>query len=156
MTERLSIRPAEERDREFIGGLVSSLMEFGSPTWDDPGANAPAYREALADAVRGQGPEATVLLAEAADGTRLGFISLGVVNDVAGAARGHVRDLAVTAEARRTGVGSALMTAAEAWTRDRGLPALSLNVWSTNEPAQAFYRRLGYCAERVCMVKRIT
>jgi ribosomal protein S18 acetylase RimI-like enzyme len=95
------------------------------------------------------------LVAEAADGTRLGFISLRVSTDVAGTARGHVADLGVTVDARRIGVGTALMKAGEEWAHDRGLRELSLDVWSTNEPALAFYRRLGYTAESLCMVKRV-
>jgi ribosomal protein S18 acetylase RimI-like enzyme len=96
-----------------------------------------------------------VLVAEAADGTRLGFISLRVGTDVGGTARGHVADLAVMLDARRIGVGTALMKAGEEWARDRGLPELSLDVWSTNERALAFYRRLGYSAESLCLVKRV-
>jgi ribosomal protein S18 acetylase RimI-like enzyme len=154
MTDRLLIRPADERDCEFIAGLVPSLLEFGSPTWHETGSFASGFRDVLVDTVRSQGPQSTVLVAEGADGTRLGFISLRVGKDVVGAARGHVADLAVTADARRMGVGSALMTAGEAWARDRGLPALSLDVWSTNDRALAFYRRLGYSAESLCLVKR--
>jgi ribosomal protein S18 acetylase RimI-like enzyme len=155
MTDRLSIRPAHERDCEFMAGLVPSLLEFGSLTWDDAGPSAPGFREVLADAVRAQGPRSTLLVAERPDGTRLGFISLREGEDVVGAARGHVADLAVTAEARRLGVGTALMKAGEAWARERGLPALSLDVWSTNERALAFYRRLGYRAESLCLVKSV-
>lgn len=154
MTQFL-IRPARERDCEFITGLVPSLLEFGSPAWDDASAFAPGFREVLAGAVRAQGPQSTVLVAEGADGTPLGFISLRAGKDVVGAARGHVADLAVIADARRMGVGTALMTASEAWARERGLPALSLDVWSTNKPALAFYRRLGYSAESLCLVKRV-
>ena len=155
MTDRLLIRPADERDCEFIAGLVPSLLEFGSPTWDETGSFAPGFRDVLVDTVRSQGPQSTVLVAEGVDGTRLGFISLSVGKDVIGADRGHVADLAVTADARRMGVGSALMNAGEAWARDRGLPTLSLDVWSTNDRALAFYRRLGYCAESLCLVKRL-
>jgi ribosomal protein S18 acetylase RimI-like enzyme len=79
-----------------------------------------------------------------------------VGTDVAGVARGHVADLAVIADARRMGVGTALMEAGEAWARDRGLPALSLDVWSTNRRALAFYRRLGYSAESSCLSKRLS
>lgn len=53
------------------------------------------------------------------------------------------------------GVGTGLMKAGEAWARDRGLPALSLDVWSTNERAPAFYRRLGYRAESLCLIKSV-
>lgn len=92
------------------------------------------------------------MVAEGTNGTRLGFISLREGKDAVGAARGHVADLAGTPDARRMGVGTVLMKAGEAWARDRGLPALSLDVWSTNERALAFYRRLGYRAESLCLI----
>jgi ribosomal protein S18 acetylase RimI-like enzyme len=155
MTEQFLIRTADERDCEFIAGLVPSLLEFGSPVWDDAEAFAPGFRDVLARAVGAQGPQSSVLVAEAADGTPLGFISLRVREDVVGAARGHVADLAVVADARRTGIGTALMRAGEAWARERGLPALSLDVWSTNKRALAFYGRLGFGAESLCLVKPI-
>ena len=155
MTDPLLIRPAREHDCEFVAGFAPSLLESGSPAGHDPDALAPRFREALAQAVRAQGPGSAVLIAERADGARVGFISLRVGTDAAGASRGHVADLAVTADARRSGVGTALLKAGEAWARDRGLPFLSLNVWSTNEPARAFYGRLGYAAESLCLVKRV-
>ena len=96
-----------------------------------------------------------MLVAEGANGAPLGFISLKAGEDVVGVARGHVADLAVTVDARRIGVGTALMRAGEAWARDRGLPALSLDVWSTNERALTFYLRLGYGAESLCLIKRL-
>ena len=132
---------------------MPSLLEFGSPAWDDAAALTPGFRGVLVSAVRAQDPQSPVLIAEGADGAPLGFISLKVGEDVVGVARGHVADL--TAGARRIGVGTALMRAGEAWARDRGLPALSLDVWSTNERALTFYRRLGYGAESLCLIKRL-
>jgi ribosomal protein S18 acetylase RimI-like enzyme len=155
MTDQLVIRPAREGDCDFIAGLVPSLLEFGSPAWDDAAAFAPGFRDVLVSAVRAQGARSTVLIAQGADGTPLGFISLKVGEDVVGVARGHVADLAVTKGARRIGVGTALMRAGEAWARERGLPAISLDVWSTNERALAFYRCLGYSAESLCLIKRL-
>jgi N-terminal acetyltransferase B complex catalytic subunit len=96
------------------------------------------------------------LVAEGAEGAPLGFISLRVSTDAVGAARGHVADLAVIADARRIGVGTALMEAGEAWVRDHGLAAVSLDVWSTNQRAVAFYRELGYSVESLCLVKDVT
>ncbi len=64
-------------------------------------------------------------------------------------------DLGVIEDARRTGVGSALMRAGEAWARERGLPVMSLDVWATNERARAFYETLGYSAESSCLFKRL-
>lgn len=155
MTDQFLIRPAGEHDCEFIAELVPSLLEFGSPAWDDAAAFAPGFRDVLVRAVRAQGPQSSVLVAEGAEGTPLGFISLRVGKDAVGAARGHVADLAVITDARRIGVGTALMEAGEAWARDHGLPALSLDVWSTNKRALAFYQRLGYFAESLCLVKPI-
>lgn len=92
---------------------------------------------------------------EGADGRPLGFISLRVGEDVVGAASDHVADLAVIGDARRSVVGTALMNAAGAWARERGLPAIRLDVWSTNKRALAFYRRLGTPSNRLCLVKRV-
>ena len=103
--------------------------------------------------MRAQDLRSTVLIAELTDGTPLGFISLKVTEDVTGVGRGHVADLAVTETARRLGVGRTLMNAGEQWARDRGLAVLGLDVWSTNERAQAFYKRLGYRAESLHLIK---
>ena len=155
MNDSIVIRPADDADRDFVAGLASALLEFGSPAWDDAAALAPGFREVLVAAVGAQDERSTVLIAERADATPVGFISLKVSKDVAGNERGHVADLAVIEEARRMGVGRALMHAGEAWAGERGLPVLSLDVWSTNERALGFYRRLGYRAESMCMIKRL-
>jgi ribosomal protein S18 acetylase RimI-like enzyme len=155
MNDSIVIRSAGDRDSEFVAGLASTLLEFGSPAWDDAAALAPGFREVLAGAVRVQDERSTVLIAQRADGTPLGFISLKVSRSVAGIERGHVADLAVIEEARGVGVGRALMQAGEAWAGERGLSVLSLDVWSTNERALEFYRRLGYAAESLCLIKRL-
>lgn len=155
MSDRIFIRQACIEDRDFVTGLVPSLLAFGSPAWPDTKVLAPGFREVLARAICDQDRRSTVLIAEAADETPLGFISLTVREDVGGVERAHVADLAVTDTARRMGVGTALMNAAESWARDLGMGLLSLDVWSTNETALAFYRRLGYLAESVCLIKRL-
>ena len=138
------IRPANDADRDFVAGLVSSLLELGSPTWRDAEAFAPGFRKALIRTVADQDPRSCVLIAETEDGTPVGFVSRSVSNDLTGIERRHVADLAVEANARRIGVGTDLTCAAEAWARERGLPALSLDVWSTNERALTFYSHLGH------------
>jgi ribosomal protein S18 acetylase RimI-like enzyme len=52
--------------------------------------------------------------------------------------------LAVAPGARRQGVGSALLAAAERYVRARGVRKLSLHVLSTNETALRLYERLGF------------
>jgi hypothetical protein len=56
MTNRIVIRPAHEGDRDFVAGLVSSLLQLGSPAWENADNLAPAFRDVLADAVRAQNP----------------------------------------------------------------------------------------------------
>ncbi|MEO6859206.1 MAG: GNAT family N-acetyltransferase [Solirubrobacteraceae bacterium] len=153
MPDRISIRQASSEDRDFVTGMVPSLLASTSPAWHNTELLAPEFREVLAHAINHQSRRSTVLIAEAADATPLGFISLKVHKDAAGVERAHVADLAVTDSARRTRVGTALMNAAESWARDLGMGLLSLDVWSTNENAFAFYRRLGYSAESVCLIK---
>jgi ribosomal protein S18 acetylase RimI-like enzyme len=155
MTDRIVIRPARDGDKEFVAAFVSSLLEFGSPAWEDSAALAPGFREVLASAVNAKEPRAKVLIAEDVDGNRLGFISLKVGRDIAGVERGHVADVAVSESSRRMGVGAALMAAGEAWAREHGLTMLSLDVWSTNERALSFYRSIGYVAESLCLIKRL-
>jgi GNAT superfamily N-acetyltransferase len=60
---------------------------------------------------------------------------------------GLVRDLVVRTDSRNAGVGSALMTAAEDWSRGRGADAVELTVWSFNEDAVRLYERLGYTTQ---------
>jgi ribosomal protein S18 acetylase RimI-like enzyme len=151
--EAFSIRPAHDDDRAFVADFAPSLLEFGSPAWTDVEALAPAFRKVLAAAVSDQGPNTAVLIAEHTDGRRLGFISLKVREDVTGVERGHVADLAVAEDARRLGVGRALVHAAEGWASRLGLSTLSLDVWTTNERAVAFYESLGFQAESLCLIK---
>ncbi len=55
-----------------------------------------------------------------------------------------VDGLAVRQEHRRSGIGRALMDRARAWAKAKGATSIELNVYAFNEPAQSFYRKLGY------------
>lgn len=143
--------------RRIAASWLASCRACSSsaPAWKDPEALAPGFADVLAGAVCVHDPRSTVLIAQRGDGTRLGFISLKVRADVTGVERGHVADLAVTENARRLGVGTALMRAGEIWARKRGLPVLSLDVWSTNTRALEFYSRMGYRPESVSLIKAL-
>jgi len=57
---------------------------------------------------------------------------------------GHVITLDVEQARRRSGVGTALMDAAEAWARRKGLQLMYLETGEENHAAQHFYLRRGY------------
>lgn len=155
VTGEIIIRTATEEDRDFVAQFAWSLLEFGSPAWKDSAALAPGFRKVLADAVSNQHPRAAVLIAQDKRGDRLGFVSLTVRGDVTGAERAHVADLAVREDARRSGIGQALMRAAEAWAREQQLLAVGLDVWSTNARAMAFYHHLGFQPESSHLIKEL-
>lgn len=96
------------------------------------------WREILAD----PDPRRVTLLAE--DGGRLlGFGTACAPTEAIFGGRGEVRWLHVAGEARRTGVGRRLMSALAGRLGDWGYHGCALAVVVGNDPALAFYRRLG-------------
>lgn len=55
----------------------------------------------------------------------------------------HVHHLSVAPRFRRRGIGGALLGAVRAAGLDEGIALLTLDVWSFNEPARAFFRQQG-------------
>jgi ribosomal protein S18 acetylase RimI-like enzyme len=62
---------------------------------------------------------------------------------------GHIITIDVVAEARRSGVGSALLVAAEDRLRNSGAETVALETAINNEPAIRFYKRKGYSVEKM-------
>ena len=107
--------------------------------WNDPAAD---LRNAL------DGPSSTVL-AWVEDDRLVGTAMVGVDGH-----RGWVYYLAVDPDAQGSGIGRRLMTAAEAWVRDRGIPKLMLMVRSDNAAVIGFYTSLGYQVDDVVSLGR--
>ncbi len=97
---------------------------------------------------------ASTLIAEAADGRRLGYIHVRPGKDgVSDEPCGYISLLALDKGAEGTGVARRLMAAAEDWARARGYRLLSLDVFADNRRAIDFYRRGGFKRETIRMVK---
>ena len=88
-------------------------------------------------------PHAAVFVAEREDGTLVGRLSVGRDPHPASA---HVADvgLMVALDARRQGVGTALLQAAVGWAREAGIRKLELHVFPWNEAAIALYEAFGF------------
>jgi [ribosomal protein S18]-alanine N-acetyltransferase len=67
-----------------------------------------------------------------------------VVGQVVRGKLGHIVTIDVLPEGRRTGIGSRLMSEAEARLRERGCEAIALETAVDNAAAIAFYKRLGF------------
>ena len=88
-------------------------------------------------------PHAAVFVAERDDGTLVGRLSVGRDPHPAST---HVADvgLMVAFDARRRGVGTALLQAAVDWARETGVHKLELHVFPWNEAAIALYDAFGF------------
>ncbi len=89
---------------------------------------------------------------EAGNGSLLagspGFVILGFIVAETRRKSGHIITIDVVAEARRTGVGSALLRAAEERLLRAGAGAVALETPVNNEAAIRFYKQKGYFVEK--------
>ena len=137
------IRPARLADQAALTELeaIAWSAESGFPSLMAPGARRDASFFGT-----GNPPEAH-LVAEL-DGSVVGYIRLKPPTPLPENAHViQVQGLAVHPDARRRGVASALLDAAEATLRERGTRKLTLRVLSTNQPAIGLYERHGFVRE---------
>jgi ribosomal protein S18 acetylase RimI-like enzyme len=117
---------ATQEDAEDVVGLWH-LCGLTRP-WNDPAAD---FARAIA------GPTSAILLSRD-DGALIASVMVGHDGH-----RGWVYYLATSPERRREGFGRVMMTAAEDWLRERGVPKIQLMVRDGNAEALAFYEALG-------------
>lgn len=140
-------------DRDFVQTLgrrtvMSSVSSLRHPT--EPGARAAFER--LCDIVVDQS-HVTFIAHEKAE--RVGFLLLldELPDEVTLIDQGFIAYMAVEPKWQGTGVGAALLTAAEDEARRRGLPFMALMVTEENEAARRLYEHAGYRTERRLMCK---
>ena len=133
----IGTRPANAVDEAAVLGL---WQDCGlTRPWNDPAAD---FRRAL------DWPGSAILVSPV-----LGPIAASVMVGHDGH-RGWVYYLAVAPGHRRSGLGRALMAAAEAWLAERGCPKIQLMVRDDNAAAIAFYRSLGLEVQKVAVLGR--
>lgn len=151
----VSVRRARRGDREFVLGTARRLADFDLPEWRSSAEIVAGETRTLEGFFRRPQPGTELLVAEAA-GTPAGFALLETGRDYFDRREhAHLGILAVAREAEGLGVGSALVAAAEEWTRRRGLAKLTLNVFDRNARARALYERRGFVPETLRYVKKV-
>jgi RimJ/RimL family protein N-acetyltransferase len=135
-----------ESDVPALVALINALAAEHSQLFIqpvDPQSGIGLVRDHLA-AIARSGTEA-VLVARAGDAL------LGLVTGTRGShpARNGVVEIGIGVRAghRGKGIGTALLAAIEQWARTSGCHRLSLHVVTTNTPAIALYRKVGFTSE---------
>jgi len=133
----LSVESIEDRD---IPEVIALWQRCGSTRpWNDPAADIALARKET---------NSTVLLGRQ-DGALVASVLVGHDGH-----RGWVYYVTVDPDHRFKGYGRAIMDAAEAWLRAKGIEKMQLMVRGDNTKVHAFYRSLGYFEqERVVFAK---
>lgn len=127
------IRPATEAD---VGPMAELTTQLGYPV--DP----QTLRERLAD-VRTRTADG-VLVAVDDNGGPIAWVHVAMLATLEASDLAAINGLVVDEGHRSSGVGAALVEAAERWARDRGATAIVVRSRSTRERAHRFYERIGY------------
>jgi ribosomal protein S18 acetylase RimI-like enzyme len=128
----MHIRPFEDGDEAAVVALWVGA-EVTRP-WNDPHRDIARKRRVQRD-----------LFLVALDGDRV----VGTVMAGYDGHRGWINYLAVDVDARRRGIGRALMASAEHGLAALGCPKINLQIRAGNDEALAFYARLGFGRDEV-------
>lgn len=149
LPSHLTVRQATTHDAQALGELGIALMRthyaFDAQRFLTPAEHdAEGYARFLASQL--DADDAIVLVAER-DGHVVGYVYAAVeplswkdLRDEAG----YIHDLLVVDDARRLGVGDALLDRAIAWLRERGMPRVLLGTAAQNDTARRLFERRGF------------
>jgi GNAT superfamily N-acetyltransferase len=152
----ISVRPGTAADRDFVIDTARRFAAFGPPPWRTAAEIVGGEVRCL-DAFFDSGLAASTLLVAELAARPAGFAFLEHATDYfTGERHAHLGMIAVAEAAEGQGVGTALMNAAEAWTREQGYSRLTLNVFEGNARARRAYERAGFAIETLRYVKRIS
>jgi GNAT superfamily N-acetyltransferase len=139
MTMDFQIRAARPGDESALFSLILALARFEQLEHTVTGS-----AEQLGLHLFGERPLAEALIAESASGDALGFaLFFGTYSTFLTRAGLYLEDLFVVPEARRHGIGTALLRAVGRLARERELGRLEWAVLDWNADAIAFYEKLG-------------
>lgn len=133
----MNVRNATEKD-------LPELLELIRKGLGDEEAEEGFVRAQLAKLP----PEREAVLVADDDGKACGFIHVEVYSNLYFGPVGNVLGLAVSEAHRRKGFATALLKAAEDWTKGKGCIGMRLNSGGTRHGAHDFYRAQGYNDEK--------
>jgi GNAT superfamily N-acetyltransferase len=151
----MKIRPATQQDLGAVQALTPRLSATGCPPGRDAAQVERSDMQSVTRAIAEPAEGETLLVAEW-EGSIAGFIHLKTVVDYfTQQSIAHIADVVVAESAEGTGIGKALMSAAEEWASTCGYTMVQLHVLVGNSRARSMYERLGYSAEWLKYIKRL-
>ena len=154
----IKIRPATEKDLLILEVLWLELMEYHlerDPRWQLVEDGPYKFLEFVRKNVLNE--EWLVIVADA-KGFLVGYAMAteGMMPPVLKNPRfGHILDIMVTEKYRRKGVATLLYQETVKWFKDRDLNRVELQVATTNESSQAFWKKMGFSAYLKKVTKNI-
>jgi GNAT superfamily N-acetyltransferase len=130
------VRRAARSDATALAGLSAELGYPATPAQMD---------ERLACLYSREGHE--VLVADVG-GAVSGWVHVCLVGSLESEPFAEIRGLVVTAERRSLGIGSALVSAAEAWARTRGCSRVRVRTNTVRTRTHGFYEKRGYATTK--------
>jgi RimJ/RimL family protein N-acetyltransferase len=141
---RWTLRPGRPTDGRQLARLFADVRREGEWLIATPGSvSEPSEAFWISELIRAS--EHLVLVAEA-DGDVVGNILISLDRGVATEHTG-VLSICIAHDWRDVGIGSELVTAAQAWAEERGLRKVALGVFPENERAIAVYEKRGFVRE---------
>ena len=126
------IRPAANNDVKEMTEIISTSLGY------------PCSEELVAEKLNGVDKDREEVFVSVMGVTVKGIIHIEKYNTLYFNTLCNILGLAVANNAKRQGIGSELIKAAEDWARSKGVFAMRLNSGGKRSEAHTFYRNLGY------------
>ena len=141
-TERLTIRRANEKDISLIQCMIKGLAAYEKRPQDMTGTQEKLKYWIFERKI------AAVLIAEY-DGEAVGYaLYYPIFGSFAAEGRVHLEDLFIKEEYRNQGIGKYFFDRIAGIVREEGYSAMEWSCLDWNEPAVAFYEKLGAVQEK--------
>ncbi len=148
----IRVRPYMPDDRTFVLSLAPRLA-IGMQPWRDLEPWLVTVEGWLTESINQHNQKTMVLIAEDAQGERLGFATVSHSTHFTGQRQAYIGELATLEAVEGRGVGTALVEACEQWAREQGYTLLALSTGAANARALNFYHHLGFQDEDVALTK---
>lgn len=150
------VRQAVGEDGEAILALMPRLASFDVPQSRNPvdlwRSDAAMFRRWL----DGEAEECFVHVAVGDANQLLGFTLVSLRPELLShEPSAHLEAIAVSEDAEGSGIGQALLTAAENEARTKGAKTMTLHVFAVNGRARRFYEKSGYDGELLRYIKAL-